>query len=285
MDAIEIGDEQFVCQLAVDAAPAVTVRPGSTLRVRCRHACDRVVGPGPVRAEAPNPATGPIAVAGAEPGQALRVEILGIEPDPVGHVAGDRHGGMRAIPIRDGLACFDESIRVPIAPMIGVLGVAPAEGSWATMDCGPYGGNLDTNDVAPGATVYLPVFQLGGLLVLGDVHAVMGDGEIGGQGLEVAATVTLGVDVEREPLIQGVYLVRDGWLMTVGTGATLAAACDGAAAAMARLVATHCSMDDFAATKLLGLAGHLRVGQQCCPIKSARVAVPLSCLPGLGPMS
>ncbi len=42
-------------------------------------------------------------------------------------------------------------------------------------------------------------------------------------------------------------------------------------------------MGEFAATKLLGLAGHVRVGQQCCPMKSARVAVPLSCLPGLNP--
>jgi len=55
------------------------------------------------------------------------------------------------------------------------------------------------------------------------------------------------------------------------------------AACRFRLVATHCSMGEFAATKLLGLAGHVRVGQQCCPMKSARVAVPLSCLPGLNP--
>lgn len=283
MAVIEISDARFVCQLAAETEPAVQVRPGSTLRVRCRHACDRLVGEGPGRAEAPNPATGPIAVAGARPGQALRIDVLDIEPDPVGHVAASPDGGMRAVPIQDGLAMFDEAIRIPIAPMIGVLGVAPAEGSWPTMGCGPYGGNLDTNDIAPGATVYLPVFRPGGLLVLGDVHAVMGDGEIGGQGLEVAATVTLRVDVEPEPLSDAVYLVRDDALMVLGTGETLAEACDQAVEAMAALIARHGSMDAFAARKLLGLAGHLRIGQQCCPIKSARVAVPLACLPGLAP--
>ncbi len=283
MATIEIGDDRFVCELAADAEPAAEVGPGTTVRVRCRHACDRAVGPGPVRAEAPNPATGPIAVAGAMPRQALRVEILAIEPDPVGHVAASPDGSMRPIPIQDGLACFDDAIRIPIAPMIGVLGVAPDEGSWATMDCGPFGGNLDTNDVAAGATVWLPVFQPGGLLVLGDVHAVMGDGEIGGQGLEVAAEVTLRVGIEPEPLSGAVYLVRGGELMTLGTGETLGEACGRAAEAMARLVAEQCSMEPFAARKLLGLLGQLRIGQQCCRVKSARVAVPLACLPCLAP--
>lgn len=277
MDIIEVSSERFVCEVAAEASAAVEVAPGSTVGVWCRHACDRDVGPGPVRAPAANPATGPIAVQGAQPGHALRIQILDIRPDAVGHVS-DGRGGHLAIPIDGGAARFG-GIRIPLAPMIGVLGVAPAEGSWATMDCGPYGGNLDTNDIAPGATVYLPVFQPGGLLVVGDVHAVMGDGEIGGQGLEVAATVTLRVAIEREPLSEAVYLVRGGELMTLGTGGTLAEACDGAAEAMVQLIAAHGAMDPFAARKLLGLAGHVRIGQQCCATKSARVAVPLACLP------
>lgn len=279
MSTIEVSAEHFVCELAADAIPTVEVAPGATLQVRCRHACDRDVGPGPVRAPAANPATGPIAVSGARPGQALRVNILDIRPDAVGHVS-DGRGGNRAIPI-DGDAAVFGDMRIPLAPMIGVLGVAPAEGSWPTMECGPYGGNLDTNDIAPGATVYLPVFQPGGLLVLGDVHAVMGDGEIGGQGLEVAAEVRLRVGIEREPLSPTAYLVRDGHLMTLGTGDTLDAACGQAARAMAALIAAAGLMDEFEATKFLGLAGQLRIGQQCCPTKSARVAVPLSLLPAL----
>ena len=282
---VTVGSGRFVCELSAEAEPAVEVAAGTTLRVRCRHACDREVGPGPVRATAANPATGPIAVAGALPGQALRIEILDLVPDDVGHISAGSQGGNQAVPIQGGEALFSDSIRIPIAPMIGVLGVAPAAGSWSTMDCGPFGGNLDTNDIAPGAVVHLPVFQPGGLFVLGDVHAVMGDGEIGGQGLEVAAEATLRVGTEPDPLSSDIYLYRSEEVMTIGTGETLAEACERAAEAMVALIARQGILDEFAARKFLGLAGHLRIGQQCCRTKSARVAVPLSILPALRPRS
>jgi amidase len=281
MNAIRVTSERFVCDLSCDAVPCVEVASGSTLTVHCRCALDRAVGPGPERATRANPATGPIAVTGAQPGQALRFEILEICPEPVGYISGGPGGDPRAIDIRDGAAVFNESIRIPLAPMIGVLGVAPPEGQWSTMDCGPFGGNLDINDIAPGATVTVPVFQPGGLFVLGDVHAVMGDGEIGGQGLEVAAEVTLRVDIEPRPLIEAIYIRRNDELMTVGTAATLEEACRQATAAMTGLFEKHGLMDAFSAMKFLGLAGQLRVGQQCCPIKSVRVAVPLRYVPGL----
>ncbi|NQT88824.1 acetamidase/formamidase family protein [bacterium] len=281
MDRVDITDEHFVCTLAADSAPCRTVLPGDVLRVRCRSALDRDVGPGPVRAAQPNPATGPIAVEGAAPGQALRIEIIEIHCDAVGHVSGSPAGEPRPIPIEAGCAVFAPGICIHVAPMIGVIGVAPAEGSWSAMDCGPWGGNLDTNDVAPGATVFLPVLQPGGLLVLGDVHAVMGDGEIGGQGLEVAADVVLRVGVEPDPPSDAIVIVRNGEVMTVGAGDTLDAACRDAAAAMARLIAGTGRMGEFDAMKFLGLAGQLRVGQQCCATRSARVAVPLDLLPSL----
>jgi len=278
---IHVASDRFLCDVPARAKPVVEVARGSMVSVHCRHACDREVGKGPDRAPAANPATGPIAVAGARPGEALRIDILDIMPESTGHVSAGRGKGQHAIPIRDGMAEFSETICIPIAPMIGVLGVAPAQGSWSTMDCGAFGGNLDTSDIAPGATVYLPVFQPGGLLVLGDVHAVMGDGEIGGQGLEVAAEVALSVDVVAEPICRAITIVRDGELMTLGTGETLGEACDDAARAMAGLIVDADILDEFTAMKFLGLAGQLRVGQQCCRTKSARVAVPLERLPAL----
>ena len=280
MDAIEIGSDRFVCDLAADTPAAVEVAPGSTPRVHCRSACDRLVGPGPVRAEAANPATGPIAVAGAECGQALKVEIIDIEPESPGYVSAGWDGGMQAVAIREGQADF-HGIEVPLAPMIGVLGVAPGEGSWNTMDAGCFGGNMDTNDVAAGAAVYLPVFQPGGRLVLGDVHAVMGDGEIGGQGLECAATVTLRVGIEPRPLTDRVYLVRDDELMIVGAAETVEAAVRDAAVAMMKVIQRAGVLDEFNAMKLLGLAGRTLFGQHCCPIKTVRVALPLKYVPAL----
>jgi len=282
MSVIDISSDRFVCELPAGAAPAVEMPPGAMLRVHCRSAADREVGRGPVRAPGPNPATGPIAVIGARPGAALKVEILQIACESPGHVAASWQGGVQPVEIVDGCAVF-QGIAVPTAPMIGVLGVAPVQGAWNTMDCGPYGGNMDINDVAAGAAVYLPVFQPGGLLVLGDVHAVMGDGEIGGEGLECAATVTLRVGIEPAPLSDCVYLYRNDRLMTVGTAERLEDACRTAAVAMMKIIERAGIMDDFSAMKLLGLVGELRFGQQCCRTKSVRASVPLKYLPKLRP--
>ena len=280
-EIIHIDSEKFTCELSADAPPAHEVPPRSTLRIHCRHANDRNVGPGPVRATGANPGTGPIAVAGAKPGQALKFEILDVQPESPGHVSsGFNNPAPQAVEIVNACAVF-HGIRIPIAPMIGVLGVAPAEGAWKTMDCGPYGGNMDTNDVAPGATVYIPIHQPGGVFILGDVHAVMGDGEIGGQGLECAATVTMRVDVVDRPLTERVYLVRDGRLMVVGTAERIEDAVRDAAVAMMKIIEAAGVLDEFNAMKFLGLAGDTLFGQHCCPIKSVRVAVPLRYLPGL----
>jgi len=277
---IEISSDEFVCELATDAPAAVEVEPGTTLKIHCRSALDMRVGPGPVRAEGPNPGTGPIAVAGAVPGQALRFEILDIAVESPGHVAADWEGEEQAVAIRDGRVLF-HGLEIPLAPMIGTLGVAPEMGSWQTMAAGPFGGNLDTNDVCPGAVVFIPVFQPGGRFILGDVHAVMGEGEIGGQGLEVAATVTLQVDIEPAPLSDHLYILRDGRLMVIGAAEKIEDAVEDAVAAMTAITAGAGIVDEFNARKLLGLVGDTLFGQHCCPIKTVRVAVPLEYLPGL----
>jgi len=277
---INIDSNGFLCELAADSPMAAEVPPGSTLSIHCRHALDMKVGPGPVRAEDANPGTGPIGVEGALPGQALRIEILDIEVESPGHVAGGWEGEVQAAEVIDGKVHF-HGAEIALAPMIGTFGVAPASGLWSTRDAGPFGGNMDVNDLAPGATLYLPVFQPGGRFVLGDVHAVMGDGEIGGQGLEVAATVRLRVDVEPEPLTDRVYLVRDGRLIVIGSAETVEEATDDAVAAMVDIIAASGAMSAFHARKFLGLAADTLFGQHCCPIKTVRVALPLEYLPDL----
>ena len=279
-EPLDIGSDRFVCDLAADTPPAVEVTPGATLRIRCRGALDYAVGPGPVRAPGPNPGTGPIAVAGARPGQALVFDILEVAPESPGHVSAGPGGGEEAVEIVGGRVRY-RGIAVPLRPMIGVLGLAPESGAWNTMDAGPFGGNMDTSDLAAGASVHIPVRQPSGRFIVGDVHAVMGDGEIGGQGLECAATVTLRVGVRAEPVSDHVTIFRDDQVMIVGTGETLEAAVADAAGAMAALVARVTGLDDFAATKLLGLAGQTRFGQHCCRIKTVRVAMPLELVPGL----
>jgi len=79
--------------------------------------------------------------------------------------------------------------------MIGVIGVAPAEGSIGTFLADRHGGNLDDTVNGIGAIIHFPVSQPGGLLAMGDMHASMGDGEISDTGVEVPGTVLVRVEV------------------------------------------------------------------------------------------
>ena len=280
MDLLQISSEAFVCTLAADTPAAVEVEPGSVLAIRCRNALDPLVGPGPARAESANPGTGPVAVRGAEPGQALRFEILDIQVDSPGYISAGGGNGVQAVPIRETHVDF-HGIRIPIDAMIGVLGVAPAQGAWNTMDSGPFGGNMDIRDVAPGATVTIPVFQPGGRFIIGDVHAVMGDGETGGQGLEVSATVTLRVSIEPEPVSDRIHIRRDGCLMTVGWGERIEDAVKDASLEMVKVIVKTGALDAYNAMKFLGLAADTLFGQHCCRIKTVRISLPMRHIPGL----
>ena len=99
----------------------------------------------------------------------------------------------------------------------------------------------------------------------------------------MAAQVTVRVDIEPQPISSDIYLFRNDEIMTIGTATSLDEACDRAARVMAAIITGATSLDEFSARKFLGLAGQLRVGQQCCAVKSARVAVPLRYLPNLRP--
>lgn len=152
-----------------------------------------------------NPATGPFYIAGAEPGDALEIEIMEINtgeqgimivaPD-IGVLGGEvKAPVVRTVKLTETSAVLAENFNLPIRPMLGVVGVAPEKGEIATSSPGVHGGNLDTKEICPGSKVYLPVFHPGGLLALGDVHALMGDGEISGTGIETSAEVKIRVQL------------------------------------------------------------------------------------------
>jgi acetamidase/formamidase len=106
----------------------------------------------------------------------------------------------RVVDVRDGYVLWDEGTRIPVRPMVGVLGTAPALEAISTMDCGPHGGNLDVQEFGPGTRVYLPVAVDGALLFVGDCHAVQGDGELSGLGaIEIRSEVTMRLDLSSRP--------------------------------------------------------------------------------------
>jgi amidase len=157
-----------------------------------------------------NPATGPIHVEGAKKGQTLVVEILdiNISSDHGVIVAEEGFGvlknvvkGFKAkiLPICDGHVIFND-LSIPIKPMIGVIGVAPEETEFPTGTAHKHGGNMDTKEITIGSKIHLPIFQDGALFALGDVHAVMGDGEVCVSACEVPAIVTVKLDVENRTI-------------------------------------------------------------------------------------
>ncbi|MBD3306796.1 acetamidase [candidate division KSB3 bacterium] len=168
----------------------------------------------PEKQTASNPASGCIAVQGAQPGHMLAVEILDIDLANVGYTASSPSDSLyspwlrknewgvisKTVRIENGFVQWSDNINIPVHPMVGVVATAPAKGVPRNVENGPYGGNMDIQEVTIGNTVYLPVFVERALLHVGDVHAAMGDGEIcGAGGIETRGTVTLRVTLHDQP--------------------------------------------------------------------------------------
>ena len=234
-----------------------------------------------------NPATGPVFVNGAKPGDALVVEILDIEVANQGVMVtgkglgplGEKFDGFhtKIVKIKDGCAMFND-LELPIDPMIGVIGVAPKDG---TINCGtpgPHGGNLDTKYIKKGAKVLLPVFVEGGLLALGDLHALMGDGEICGTGIEVAGQVTARVFVKKGMELRNPMVISGGSLFTLASGKTLDEAMNQAVNDMAEFVLRYANMSLEELTMLFSIVGHTEISQVVDPLVTARFRIPLDIL-------
>lgn len=176
-----------------------------------------------------NPATGPIFIEGAEKGDLLKVKVLDIEVSDKGismAVPGEGVLGseefnsmVKVIPIENGNAKLF-GLDIPVVPMIGVIGVAPAEkdGDWGTASPWKHGGNMDTSEIKKGSILYFPVNQTGALLALGDLHAAMGDGELCFTGLEIPGIVTLEVDIIKDKHLEWPLLETPLETMVIASG-------------------------------------------------------------------
>ncbi|HTZ43289.1 MAG TPA: acetamidase/formamidase family protein [Jatrophihabitans sp.] len=168
-----------------------------------------------------NPVTGPIAVEGAEPGDALVIDVLDVEVADWGWTANipgfgllaqdfpDAH--LRLSAVRDGRVDFLPGLTLPAVPMIGTIGLAPAGPEVLPM-VPPHraGGNMDIRHVTAGTRLRLPVQVPGGLLSIGDTHAAMGDGEVCGTGVEIGSVVTVRLGVDKGNSIPTAILETDG---------------------------------------------------------------------------
>ena len=221
MTVVEVPKGELHHTIAAGHAPAATVAPGARVRIETElnigdvlHSVDEPFEPEMVRLPYVNPVTGPIAVEGTGPGTVLVCDIEEMEVHPPGFTAlipgfgpfvdwiRRRDFGVhaRVVDVRDGVVWWDASTRIPIRPMVGTIATAPLLESISTIDNGPHGGNIDVQEVGPGCRLMLPAAVDGGLLFVGDCHAVQGDGELCGIGaIEVRTHTTIRVDVQPRP--------------------------------------------------------------------------------------
>jgi amidase len=153
-----------------------------------------------------NAVTGPVFIEEVMPGDAVSVEVLAIEPfDWAWNAAIPGFGLLdtllpepilQRLPIKDGEVVVSDRLRLPLRPMIGCLGLAPAVGETSTLSPAmPWAGNYDLTQIAPGATVLFPAQVPGGLFSLGDLHAAMGEHEATFIAIECAGTATVRLNV------------------------------------------------------------------------------------------
>ncbi|SDF21288.1 amidase [Halorubrum xinjiangense] len=245
-----------------------------------------------------NAATGPIAVAGASPGDLLAVEIedvrvaedrgrvltapgFGLRQDdpeidhPATRITEVAGGGAADGDARGGAIDF-EGIDVPIEPVIGTIGVATGGETISTLTPDDHGGNLDTTDVTGGTTVYFPVFQEGAMLAMGDAKAAMADGEMCGTGAEIAVEIDATLSVIEDPAVSPDRPLLDTGdaVKTVASAATLEEAVELANGDMLDLLAHHHGFSRTEAYLFSSLAGGLEISQVVDPQVTARNAVP-----------
>jgi acetamidase/formamidase len=199
--------------LAADGEPIARVEPGERVLVETINAygarfrtLSEFLALLRNKANQHHPLTGPIEVAGARPGEVLRVAIRSIVPQEMAQslsrsagaeplqdpLFGDRSPVIGVLHRRGGTEEIEYShVNLPCDPMLGIVGTAPAQGHIRTGHGGPTGGNLDLPFVRAGSVVYLPVEREGALLYLGDAHALQAYGELGGIALECSAEVEI----------------------------------------------------------------------------------------------
>ena len=232
-----------------------------------------------------NPATGPLYIEGAMPGDMLKIDILDIEMGPVGIVMlGPGSGSekekfprkvLRRVPVKDGYAYFNEKVKIPIKPMIGVIGVAPPGEGVSTITPMDHGGNMDCTQIKKGASLYLPVFVEGALLSMGDFHAIMGDGEVEDCGLEIEGRATVRVSVvQNKNCVPYPMIETEDKLITIASKEQVEEAWRAASRQMYDFMKEKVGMDYEEAGMLLTMTGDLAICQTVNPMKTVRMELP-----------
>jgi acetamidase/formamidase len=271
---LTIGSHDPVLRIA-DGDTVVT----TTVDALGRDANDELVAP------RGNPQTGPFFVEGAEEGDTLAVRFdrlwpnrrLGrsamvlapnvVDPGYVRAMPAERPMSEWEIDLEKGTAALSQPetklgrLTLPITPMLGCFGVAPARGeAISTATSGRHGGNMDYRGFKEGVTVYFPVAAVGALLHVGDGHAIQGDGEIVGTGIEISFDVQFTVQLLKGKEIGWPRAENEDYIITAGNARPLDQALQHATTEMARWLQEEYELDPHGAQLLMGMAVEYEVG-------------------------
>ena len=294
---IELSDEKVFYAFSKDLEPALEVESGETVRIRTKDCFgNQIQSPedelDSIDWDRINPATGPVYVHGAVAGGALRVKIESIEFDPMScactgqdeGVCGDQFDAWstRLCAVDGEFVHFSDKLAIPLRPMIGVIGVAPAGEPINCGTPGSHGGNMDNTAITAGATLHFPVQTDGALFGCGDMHACMGDGEIGVSGAEAAGYATVTLTAEPDLHLSNPVLENDTHFICIASAETLDEAVNTAVHDMLELVHDRTGAPKDELTILFSLVADVKVCQVVDPEKTVRFEIPKYVLDAYG---
>jgi len=293
LDMKKITRDQVIYAMGKSNKPIIDVNPGEMLQIETEDCFShQLVKPTDTLEEnvdfsRVNPATGPIFVNGLKTGETLKVSIKKIKPDKQGvtvamkglGVLGDKveNSQVEIIPIENDVIEFAGQ-KLNCRPMIGVIGVAPEDDEVPNNTPGDHGGNMDTLDVCAGASIYLPVFVDGACFALGDVHAIMGNGEVCGTGVECRSVVELSLNICKKYCWRIPVIETEEYFYFVGSASTLDEAVKKATDEAVLFIEQSNQIPWNTAYMLASLSTHAIVSQAVNPLKTARIQIPKSLL-------
>ena len=244
-------------------------------------------------AKGDNPLAGPFYVEGAEPGDTLAVKILELQVDGdtgvgafspgFGSINSSHYTPMlEASPLPERVwfyhidhaanaATFqamdsDFSVKIPMHPFFGCIGVAPANGeARSSIVPAEFGGNMDSPEASAGNTVYFPVNVKGGLLYIGDGHAAMGDGEAAGSAIEVPLKARVQLSLIKGRTIEWPQFENDDAIMTVGAYRPLEDAARIALTELVRWIHKDYGLSELDAYELLSKVAKIHLNEMVDP--------------------
>lgn len=269
--------------------PAIRVAPGEALTFEVTDASSGQFTQSTTSADVPkldfarvNPVVGPVFVEGAQPGDALLVEILDLKESGWGWTAAIPGFGLLADDFpdpayhlsrysADGVE-FEPGIRLPFRPFAGTMGLAPAEpGLHSIVPPRDVGGNMDIRDLTIGARLWLPVQVPGALFSVGDTHAAQGDGEVCGTAVETSMDVHLRFDLVKQANFRRPrfeiggsptrHVDERGYYVTTGIGPDLMDAAKDAVRDMIDHLGREYGLDPVLAYLLCSVAVDLRISE------------------------